>query len=129
MAKMSARKLTLWELQFHFNHKNNKIESKRFWVRKLLWKDIQKESFIFLLRNESYLIASPWYWWQMKEHFIILTNLTFQHLWLFWSHFSIAEYMRCQLITTLHFDFSKRFSALFVLFFNRLHLAISFIGW
>ena len=100
-----------------------------FGCGKLIWKHIQKESFLFLLRNESYLIINSWYWWQMKEHFIILTNLTFQHLCLYWSHFSIAEYMRCQLIATLHFDFSKRFSAVFVMFFNRLHLAISFIGW
>ena len=54
----------------------------------------------------------------MKEHFIILTSWTFQHFYLYWSQFSIAEYMRCQLITTLHFDFSKRFSAVFVMLLN-----------
>ena len=54
----------------------------------------------------------------MKERFIIFINLTFQHFCLYWSQFSIAAYMRCQLIITLHFDFSKQFSAVFVIFFE-----------
>ena len=33
--------------------------------------------------------------------------------------------MRCQLITTRHFDFSQRFLVVFASLLNRLHLAIS----
>ena len=53
----------------------------------------------------------------MKGDIIILTNLTLRHFCLYWSQYFIAEYMRCQLITTLHFDFSQRFSAICVMFF------------
>ena len=34
-----------------------------------------------MLRNLSYLTMTFWYWQQMKEHFIILINLTWPHFW------------------------------------------------
>ena len=42
---------------------------KGFGCVKLLWKVTQKESFIFLLRNESYLIIGSWYWRQSERVF------------------------------------------------------------
>ena len=52
MAKISARKPILCELlRLHFKCKNNNVKRKRFWVWKFLWKDSQKESLVFWLRN------------------------------------------------------------------------------
>ena len=73
---------------------------------------------MFLLRNKSYLIISSWYWRQMKEHFIILTSLTFQHFCLYWSQFSIAQDMRCQWLLLCILIFQSDFQQYLVCFLN-----------
>ena len=48
-----------------------------------------------------------WPWGQTKEHVItVMVNLTLCHFWLNLNQFSIAEYIRCQMVTTRNFGFS-----------------------
>ena len=55
MTKISARKLTLWELPFHFNRKNNNIESKRFWVRQTSMEKHSKGEFHVFVKEQKLL--------------------------------------------------------------------------
>ena len=55
MAKISTRKLTLSELRFHFNRKNNNIEIKRFWVRQTSLEKHWKGEFHVFVKEQKLL--------------------------------------------------------------------------
>ena len=55
MVKISTRKLTLWELRFHLNRKNNNIESKRFWVRQTSVEKHSKVEFHVFVKEQKLL--------------------------------------------------------------------------
>ena len=57
------------------NAKITVLIEKDFGCGKCLWQDAQKESFMFLLRNQSYLIMRSWYWQQIKEHVWFFTAI------------------------------------------------------
>ena len=84
-AKISARKLILSELRLHFNRKCKNIESKRFWLRQTFMKSNSKEGFHIFVKEQKQLTKS--YVLdisdKIKEHFIVLTNLTFHHFCLY----------------------------------------------
>ena len=55
MAKISAKKVTLWELRFHFNRKNNNVGSKRFWVRQTSMERHSKGGFHVFVKEQKLL--------------------------------------------------------------------------
>lgn len=63
-------------------------------------------AFLFFIRFWLHL---NWCCRQMKEHVIIITNLTLWDFCVYWNQFSIAKYIQCQSITIRHFDFSQQF--------------------
>ena len=97
MAKISARKPTLWELRFHLNRKNNHIESKRFWVRQTSMEKHSKVEFhVFvkeqkLLNHKSMMLAANqrafYYQFNFSKLLLVLESIFYC-----WIHVMSTDY-------------------------------------